>query len=346
MIYINGRFLGKKDGIGRFSLEICRGLQALGLPFTLVVPEWLSYDNSDGFSIVRYGRLRSHFWEQVDLLRFLLREGRPLLVNFSGLGPVWYKNQVVTIHDLAVFVEPRWFSRSYRLFYRLATPLAARSARAILTVSNFSKGEILRFLDVPEGKITVIPNAVSRQVVAGEGTAGPIAGAYVLAVASLDPRKNHKGLINAFTDPALDDYTLVLVGKTASNFNLKLGLVSQRNIRFLGFVSDVELRLLYKGAAVFVCPSLYEGFGIPPLEAMANCCPVIVSDIPIFKEVCGDAVVYVDPLRVEAIRGAMLQVLSDASLQRELVKKGLRQSEKFSWNASAAKVKRVLEFLG
>ena len=129
VVYVNGRFLGHKmDGIGRFSLEICKQLKRLNLDFKIVIPKGLDYKNEFGFEIIEFGNLKSHFWEQIDLLRFLKSNGSLLLLNLSGLGPLFYKNQIITIHDLSFYENKKWFSKVYTLFYSLTTPILARSA--------------------------------------------------------------------------------------------------------------------------------------------------------------------------------------------------------------------------
>jgi glycosyltransferase involved in cell wall biosynthesis len=349
-IYVNGRFLcHKMDGIGRFSLEICKQLKRLKLDFTIVVPKGLNYKNEFGFEIVEFGHLKSHFWEQIDLLLFLKSNGSPLLLNLSGLGPLFYKNQIITIHDLSFYENKKWFSKAYTLFYSTATPVLARNAKKILTVSNFSKSEIIKHLKIDAGKIEVIYNAVANDLkrgvenVTGSSTVGSILNSkYILAVSSIDPRKNLQCLIDAFLALQLEDYKLVLVGKTSSHFNVRLQSNSD-NIIFTGFVSDADLSNLYKKCEFFIYASLYEGFGIPPLEAMKNSCAVIVSDIPSLKEVCSDAALYVDPYDVESVKNGMVKIISDSKLKEALKSKGSLRSSFFKWEKSGDKVYEIIK---
>lgn len=344
-LYVNGRFLcNKMDGISRFSLEICKQLKRLGLDFKIVIPKWLEYENEESFEIVRFGSLKSHFWEQIDLLRFLKTKGNPLLLNLSGLGPLFYNNQIITIHDLSFYENKKWFSKSYTLFYSIATPVLARNALKILTVSNFSKIEIIKYLKIDEKKIEVIYNAAADD---GENSihsrdVSPIVNSilndkYVLAVSSIDPRKNLQRLIDSFLELNLENYKLVLVGKTSNHFNVKLSADS-RNVIFTGFVSDSELSILYKKCEFFIYPSLYEGFGIPPLEAMKNDCAVIVSQIPSMQEVCGDAVLYVNPYDKKDIGEGMLKIINNSNLKKELQVRGKQRVDIFSWEKSGQKV--------
>lgn len=350
MLYINGRFLGHKmDGISRFSLEICKKLKDNGLVFTIVIPKWLEYDNDEGFEILKYGDFKSHFWEQIDLLRFLKKKKNPLLLNLSGLGPLYYKNQIITIHDLSFYENRKWFSTSYAFFYSFVTPILAKTARKIITVSNFSKSEILKYLKVDEEKIEVVFNAVATNLEVNLETykmssqiKSIVKDKYILAVCSIDPRKNLQRLIDGFIELNLDGFKLVLVGKTSKHFNVKL-ISNSDNVVFTGFLSDSDLCVLYKKCQFFVYPSLYEGFGIPPLEAMKNGCPVIVSNIPSLKEVCEDAAIYVDPFDVQSMKNGIMRLIDRPLLQEELRLKGNSRSDFFSWDDSGKKVYNLIK---
>lgn len=345
MFYINGRFLTQPvTGVNRFALEVCKSLKKLQIEFRIIVPKWFNYNGEFDFDITKYGNLKSHFWEQFDLLRFLNLNNRPLLINFSGLGPLWYKNQIITIHDLSFYFNPNWFSFSYRCLYTIATPILARTSRAIFTVSFFSKSEIVKYLSIPEEKIFVIYNAVGdlqsekRFVKVDDHSKR----GFILAVSSLDPRKNYDRLIEAFSSPEFLNYDLILVGKSATHFKFEVNQLFQKNIKFVGYVSDSELSELYQTAALFVYPSLYEGFGIPPLEAMSKSCPIVVSDIVVLREVCGNAAFYVDPYEPKSIRDGMLNVLNDNELRLTLISEGINRVRGFSWASSAEKVEAII----
>jgi glycosyltransferase involved in cell wall biosynthesis len=349
MIYINGRFLCKKmDGISRFSLELCKQLKYYEVDFIIVVPENYYYENKEGFEIINYGKRKSHLWEQIDLLKFLRSKDSPLLLNFSGLGPMFYNNQIITIHDLSFYENKKWFSIFYTFFYSIATPIAARSARKILTVSNFSKSEIIKYLKVDSSKIEVIYNAVSDfftydfKIREDSSFKTLEKFKYILAVSSIDPRKNLQFLIKSFEELDLDGYKLVLVGKSSSHFNVILKTDSS-NIIFTGFVSDAELSFLYKNADLFVYPSLYEGFGIPPLEAMKNNCAVILSNIPSLKEVYDDAALYINPNDISDLKNSILKFINNPILKDEFIKKGYNRTKLFTWEISGEKLYNILK---
>ncbi|QDW26941.1 glycosyltransferase family 4 protein [Pedobacter sp. KBS0701] len=349
-IYVNGRFLSHKmDGIGRFSLEICKQLKELGLNFIIVIPKWLDYANNEGFRIIKYGNLKSHFWEQLDLYYFLKLNKNPLLISFSGLGPLFYKNQITTIHDLSFYANKEWFSKTYTFVYGIATPIVARSSKKIFTVSNFSKSEIVKYLGIKEAKIEVIYNAVANHLYkaapADEVTPKVndiLKEKYVLAVSSLDPRKNLQGLIDSFLALELSDCKLVLVGKASNHFNIRLD-ATDKNILFTGFVSDTDLLALYTHCEFFIYPSFYEGFGIPPLEAMKSGCAVLASRIPSLEEVCADAALYINPYDINDMKEKMLAVMEDIELRNELKAKGIIRSRFFTWEASGKKVYELIK---
>ena len=342
-VIINGRFLTQRiTGVNRFALEICNSLRRLSFEFKVIVPEWYEDIHNSGIELVRYGNLRSHFWEQIDLPRFLKKNGSPLLVNFAGLGPVFYENQILTIHDLSFLRNRKWFSFSYFLLYSFLTPIAARRAKLIITVSNFSKNEIAELLRIEKDKIWVIPNAVSGQFVSSAPAERKQK--YILAVSSLDPRKNHGRLIRAFNLAGLQGYQLLLVGKYEKHFGSSVkSFFDNKTVSFLGYVSDEELVKLYQNASLFVYPSLYEGFGIPPLEAMALGCPVIASSIPSLREVLGDSVFYVDPYDENDIASGISTLLNDTWLTSQLIDKGYLMANKYSWEESAKKVINLIE---
>lgn len=343
--FINGRFLTKPiTGVGRFALEICKSLQEEGIEFTLLVPKIYKdkLDNPFGFNIKYLGSSNSHIWEQLFLWIFMLKKSNALLVNFSGLGPVLVKNKIITIHDLSFFHRPQWFSKGYYYFYRIFTPLAARWSQNIITVSEFSKSEILKYLKIDKDKITVVYNGNSFTNSNSQNVEAPNR-KFILGVSSLDPRKNHRLLLRAF-ERIKDqfDMDLILVGKSDKHFNFKLGDgIKLDRVRFTGYVSDEELQNLYQNASLFVYPSLYEGFGIPPLEAIFHGCPILISDIPVFHEVFRDAAVYFDPLSEESLVAALKCCLNEG--KGICVNKRAKILERYSWKKSANRIMKLLK---
>jgi len=344
-LFINGRFLTQPmTGVNRYAYQLCKAMAAAGHPFVLVCPKAPfhdSYDTND-FHIVRYGVGSSHFWEQCVLPFFFLGKRNYLLMSFTGLGSILVRPKIMTIHDLAFLKNPSWYTRSYYLLYRFLTPLAVRTSRHVITVSEFSKQEILRFYPfIDEQRISVVYNAADSTVFrpSVESEVQTIdTKPFVLAVSSIDPRKNFSRLIQAFK--GISNCQLLIVGKYSPVFKQQGGLDEHDpHIRFLGRVTDDELLQLYNTASCFVFPSLYEGFGLPPLEAMACGCPVLASDIPVIREVCADAAWYFTPTDPDAIRSTIQRFLnSPASVREQLRQQGFRNITRFSWKQSAEKI--------
>lgn len=346
MIYINGRFLTQPiTGVGRFALEICRSLQNQGVKFTVLVPAKYKevLDHSYGLDIKFVGRGDSHIWEQIFLWLFLLKHSGSLLISFSGLGPVFYKNKILTIHDLSFFHEPKWFSKAYYIFYAYFTPIAAHKCKHILTVSEFSKAEIIKYLNVKPNQITVVYNGNS--FTEGEQSTSSRERRYILGVSSLDPRKNHAVLLQAFELISEKvDMDLILVGKAEQHFNFNLDINKRDNSRvhFTGYISDEKLKDLYKNASLFVYPSLYEGFGIPPLEAIFYRCPVLISDIPVFNEIFQQSATYFNPNSVADLENKLLYCLDnrESIALSEVFRADIL--EKYSWDKSALIIIKLL----
>ena len=280
--------------------------------------------------IIHYGKSNSHIWEQCILPFFFIGKRNYVVLSFTGLGSILIRHKIMTIHDLSFLENPKWFSRAYYLWYKIMTPLAVRTSQHILTVSAFSKQEIRRFYPFIKAQdITVIYNATDESLFRPLSQVATPPERFALAVSSLDPRKNFNRLIEAFND--IQDCKLYIVGTRHRNFNHQDDSAATQNIRYLGRVTDEELVQLYNQAVCFIFPSLYEGFGLPPIEAMSCGCPVLVSDIPVLHEVCGDAATYFDPYNPYAIKKAINQFL-EANEKRN---SGYDKAHRFSWTASA-----------
>lgn len=345
MIYINGRFLLQhQTGVNRFAYELTKAIISNGVPVTIVCPNGEICNDYDvtAFNIKRFGFGASHFWEQL-ILPFFFLMNAGVLVSFTGLGPVLLRRKIITIHDLAFYKNPSWYSKLYVLFYKLMTPLCAKTSKCILTVSEFSKKEIHTNLKVALDKVFVLYNAVSDKFKTSDHRF--VYERYILAVSTMDPRKNFKRLVDAFMQWDGDaQVKLYLVGGKNPIF-ASGDIVENESIKWLGRVSDEELVRLYQNAECFVYPSLYEGFGIPPLEAMASGVPVIVSDIPPLREVCGDAALYVNPIDIASISSAFTQINNDVDLKKELIQRGKERCGYFSWANSAAKFIDIIKMI-
>ena len=348
-IYINGRFLTQPmTGVERYAYNICKAMVRLHQPFTLVCPKapiHQDYDVSD-LNIVHYGIGNSHFWEQCVLPFFFIGKKDYIVLSFTGLGSILIRHKIMTVHDLSFLKNPSWYSRAYYWYYRFMTPLAVKTSQHILTVSEFSKSEILGFYPFLKPEcISVIYNAIDENLFKPltSDIRHQTSESFVLCVSSIDPRKNFARLIEACQ--GLTGAKLNIVGKYNRVFSQNMALdITSDKIQFLGRVSDEELVRLYNQAACFVFPSLYEGFGLPPLEAMACGCPVLVSDIPVEREVCGDAALYFNPLEPSEILSAITQYITDTDVIKETMRrKGFENITRFSWEKSAEVLMKMLE---
>lgn len=264
---------------------------------------------------------------------------------------------VITVHDLAFLLYPRFLTHDSAQYYG-QVDLAAKQAKHIIAVSESTKRDTVRLLGVPESKISVIYEAAhplftpvtNEQTLDRVRTKYNLINDFILFVGTIEPRKNLPNLLRAFKR-LRDNYKSQAVLAIAGNRGwladevdtvldeLKLGDA----VRFLGGVPNEELVYLYNAAKVFVFPSIYEGFGLPPLEAMACGTPVIVSKVSSLPEVVGDAALLINPEDVEELTVNMWRVLSDNNLRAEMRAKGLKRAAKFSWERAARETLKVYD---
>ena len=345
MFVVNGRYLTQKaTGVHRYAFEICNKLHEMGVDFHVAVPNEIHPDYKFSFKVVKCGSFNTHLWEQISLPRYLKSIGSPLLISFTGCGPLNYSNQIMTIHDVSHERYPEWFSKNYYRFYHYMMPRIGKKAHAVLTVSEFSKKEIVDTLGINAEKIHVVHSNVpfhnkpSKEEILSFSR-NPEAERYILAVSSMDPRKNFVRLVEAFDKIKDKSVKLYIIGMSFKAFNTPdLQKLIGENVHLPGYIPDEKLQTMYQNALLSVYPSLYEGFGLPPLESMTYGCPVINSDIPALHEVSQDAALYVDPYNVDDITQKIEQLLVDEPLRTELQEKGLEQIKKYSWDKSAKQV--------
>lgn len=258
---------------------------------------------------------------------------------------------VVTIHDLSYLVYPGAFSRRVRTKLTTLVPMSIRRAARVIAVSEHTKKDVIRFYGLAPEKIAVTPLAPGPAFIemdrAGDEQLPPgIKEPFLLAVGNLEPRKNLDRLLEAFFVIARQgfDGQLVLVGKGSGAESIATrarqnGLESR--VVLSGFVTERELVLLYNRAKLFVYPSLYEGFGLPPIEAMACGCPVVASNTSVMPETLGDAAILVDPESVGDIAKALTAVLESDGLAGTLKQKGIARARSFTWHETAARTRSV-----
>jgi len=336
------------------TLEPCVNLRTLGYRITGVqryllslLPHMPSELNSVKPAQALQG-IKGHLWEQLYLPTQLQHR---LLWSPGNTGPIGVSRQVVTVHDAASLDHPEWFERKFALWYSALLPRLIRKVRAIITVSHFSKERIVRFTGVEPERIHVIFNGVDRRfrpmdpATAKESvTRLGLSGPYILFVGSLEPRKNLKMLLKTWQLGGFDGATLAVAGATGHLFQ-KFELDSMpKGVRLLGRVKDDLLPALYSGAAGFVYGSIYEGFGLPPLEALACGCPIAVSDIPPHREVCGGTAIYFDPFSPEDLSSRLENLLRlDRAERASLAEQGIRRAALYRWETAAAETWQILK---
>ena len=279
-----------------------------------------------------------HAWEQLVLPA--LARGAPLLLGPANLAPLAFPRNVVVVHDVAALREPRWYSRLYVAWQRALLPALARRAVHLVTVSQFSRNELIDLLDADPEKISVIPGGVDERFRPGADpeparAALALDRPYVLTVASRTARKNLPALEETARRLAAEGIELVAAGGDRPQFREE-GAGAPGAVRFVGHVPDEHLPGLYAGARAFVLPSLYEGFGLPALEAMAAGTPVVVSDRGGLPEVVGDRATLVDPERPEQIAEAVLAALDEER------GRGVERAAGFSWERTADELHGLL----
>ena len=342
------RELARLDQDTDFVL-LCRpddvnGIRALGENFRPVVERAGNYSISEQFRIPLALRR-----EKVTLFH------APHYV----LPPLVHCRSVVTIHDCIHLMFPQYLPNKVALSYaRTSMALAASRATRVLTVSETSKNDIMRFFGTDPAKIDVIYNAYDERFGAEPNEDDVVRvreryqlhDEFVLYAGNVKPHKNLDRLIDAFQlvrSRGLDHLKLVMIGDDISKYASLRRAVHRYQlhnyVRFLGYLPEETLAVMYRLARVFVFPSLYEGFGLPPLEAMASGTPVVTSNVSSLPEVAGNAAEFVDPYDPQAIADGLYRVLTDIDLRRDLRSKGLARAQQFSWGAS---VKRVREIYG
>jgi glycosyltransferase involved in cell wall biosynthesis len=340
------RHLARLDGQTEFVI-LCRPedrdtLAAVGENFR-PVPE-----TSGNYSIA----------EQVRIPWALKRERVTLFhAPHYVLPPLVRCTSVVTIHDCIHLMFPQYLPNRMAFSYaKWSISQAAKCATRVMTVSESSKRDILRFVDTEPDKIDVIYNAYDERF-AIEPLEGDVVRVreryqlhdeFVLYAGNVKPHKNLERLIEAFhlvRTRGLDRLKLVLIGDEISKYTALRRAVHQHQlhkyVRFLGFVPEETLAVMYRLAGVFVFPSLYEGFGLPPLEAMASGTPVVTSNVSSLPEVAGDAALLVDPYDPRAIADGIYSVLTDETLRRGMVHRGIARAGQFSWEQSVRRVRQI-----
>jgi glycosyltransferase involved in cell wall biosynthesis len=324
VVAINARAAVRAEigGVERLAREMARRLPAL---------------RPDRYRVIRpparLAHRAGHAWEQAVLP---VQAGRAAaLYSPANLAPVRYRRNVVVIHDVAAFRHPEAYSRPYVEYQRRLLPRLARDASALITVSEFSRGEVIDALGAAPESVTVVPEGVDERFFADPdpqpaarrcGLTGP----YALAVGTMSARKNLPALEHAARSLRERGVELVLAGSDRGYLR-----GSQAGLRRLGYIDDELLPGLYAGALALAMPSGYEGFGLPCLEAMAAGTPVVAAAAGALPETCGDAALLVEPTDTAGFAEALIAAACGEQDRTRLIEAGRRRAAEFSWTRTA-----------
>lgn len=357
-VWINGRFLERKiTGVERVARELLNALSKLldadgiytiqtdtgltrRLRFRLIAP--LSSQKAvpqspwSNIPLVHRGRGSGHLWEQTALAWHTRHE---LLISLCNTGPMLKREHIIFLHDAQPFAIAENFTFAFRTWYKLLFNLAGRTSRAVLTNSHFSKAELVRHTGLPADKITVAwlgadhilqltpdETILERHQLPRQ--------AYLFAVASLNPNKNFTLVLQALALLGTDAPPCVIAGQRYEKVFEGIAF-DESKVTHVGYVTDAELCALYRHANALLFPSFYEGFGLPPVEAMLLGCPAIVSNTSVMPEINADAALYCDPHSPDSLAQAISKLQKNPILREQFRTKGLDRAKTFTWQATA-----------
>lgn len=343
-IAINGRFLTQMmTGVQRFAIETVHAIDALlDDPVYAALRGHVELQSPrsgrdfplKNIRLERTGLSSGYLWEQIE---FPMRSVGKLQLNLAMLGPVLKSHQILVIHDTSTKAMPEVFSKSFVLAYDLIIPNAARRADLVVAVSGFSRSEMQKYygLDpdrVPicyEGSDHILRHKADDSILDRLGLRDR---PYFLGCGIYAKNKNLAGTFAAFQKANLDNAVFVATGKRRADVHDKVATIVDDRLIDAGLISDGQLRALYEHALALVYPSSYEGFGLPPLEAMQCGCPAIVSDHPVLVEIGGDATLRCPIDDIDSLANAMSAVYSDPALRQSLIRKGHERAQLFTWD--------------
>jgi glycosyltransferase involved in cell wall biosynthesis len=360
MIIINGRFFSRRPtGVDRFAYEVISSINDLigssdpavqGLSFKIMLPPGVEPKQKFAhIPMETVGRNTGQLWEQWDLPCAAPKES--LLLNLCNTAPAWRSKQLVVIHDVSTARMPQSYSWVFRTWYAALIPLIYRRSRSVCTVSNFSRKELAALYGnrsdicvLPEGtdhmaRVTPDPGVLVHHQL--------LERPYVLAVSSLSPHKNFAIVVRAMQIMGDSNFNLVVAGGQDPKVFASTADDLSAAVKYVGYVSDEELKALYEHAACFVFPSIYEGYGLPPTEAMACGCPVLAANAASIPEVCGDAALYFNPHDPDALAAQISRLMTDETLREKLCASGRTHTDSMLWCDAALvlvnEIRRVLK---
>jgi len=366
--------LSPHTGIARYTYEVSKALQKstkdfynLYFDYGLHSNELISIHNyttkSNILSSIKQIIISNHILKKFirQTLQLIAKYTSPTYdlywqPNFIPNPYIKAKKTITTVHDFSFYLQPNWHPKERIEYFNQYFWKQTTKSDHIITGSDFSKQEIIKYLKYPDKKISVIYHGINHDTyklypdftLLETKNRYKLHDKFILCVGSLEPRKNLINLIKAYSKLPMEikeTYQLLLVGfRGWENKNIKDILEQEKNhIRYIGYVSDKELAHIYNMASLFVYPSLYEGFGLPPLEAMACGCAVIASDTSSIPEICQDNALYIDPLSITDILDKLIYALTNPHIVKRLKTKGLKHAKKFSWDKSAQEHLKIFD---
>ncbi|NQW11437.1 MAG: glycosyltransferase family 4 protein [Alphaproteobacteria bacterium] len=358
-LHINGRFLTQRlSGVQRVAHALLSALAEREDRPTgdILVPRGVARTEppSTVWPVAEVGPFHGQLWEQTGLPK--AAAGAPLL-NLCNLAPLAHSANILMIHDTSVFDQPEGYGWRFRTWYRAILPILGRRARRVLTISRFSADRLVALGIAPAETVRIVPNGVDHLLRIAPNPAvldrhGLSAGGYALVVGSSNPNKNVPAAIQAVAAAGVPGLQVAIVGTTplrrvfdGATHSGTPGDADPTVIE-VGAIDDGGLRALYENAACLVFPSLYEGFGLPPLEAMTLGCPVVASNRTSLPEVCGEAAILIDPDDRAALAGAVRRVVTDIGLRDEMIARGRYRAAVYTWARAAGNLREVLAEAG
>jgi len=362
-IIINATNIGHKiNGIGNYTLQLIKQLVSMDSNINFIVyfnntckvhvekfnfpnnfevrwvNKWLSPDKKF------FGHLLRLFYSNYLATKHMGQ----LQFNTSPLEVCFFKkNQIVTVHDVIPILFKKLHKKQYH-FYKVILKYVLRQVKMVITPSRYTKDLVHKYYGLRESKVQAIPLAIDK-VACQYKDEVPAQSPYILYVGRINEMKNISQIIKSYLIARNTlDIDLIIVGNDKEKFDYmleetKCDADTKSKIKFYQNVSEVEKNKLMNNAELFLYPTLFEGFGFPPLEAMSNGCPVIVSDNSSFPEVCANAAYYVDPKNEKEIANGIVEVLTNHALKAQLIKKGLERVQLFSWRETALEHMNVLK---
>jgi glycosyltransferase involved in cell wall biosynthesis len=356
-VMIDARMVNEHlHGIGRYTYEIINNVsKEKDVHLKLLVNDLeMSKKIFNGINNIEFIKMKSKFLsltEQIELPLIVNKYKKDALFHSPSFvsSPFIKCKMIMTIHDLNHLRFPQYYSKFHKYYYKYIVKTSALKCEKILTVSNFSKSEIVEWLKCDKNKVVVTYNGVDDKfkVIDDKDELDRVKQKYnlpdkfVLYIGNLKPHKNVETLVKAMKDVD-NDARLIINGKPNESLTKIMNELDLSNrIQFIGYVEDDDLPIMYNLAKIFVFPSLYEGFGLPPLEAMKCGCPVIVPDSTAFPEVVGDAAIKIKNISVVKLTESINEALKNKKDYFQIIKKGIIQTQKFNWKYECEKIHKL-----